>query len=54
MKQEIKKASELMKKLIKRDTGVRYDWEDVKKELFKNVPAKPIRGLKKVSKKIKR
>ena len=51
---EIEKESELMKKLIKRDTGVRYDWEDVKKELFENVPAKPIRGSKKVSKKSKR
>ena len=51
---EIEKESELMKKLIKRDTGVRYDWEDVKKELFENVPAKPIRSSKKVSKKSKR
>ena len=51
---EIKKESEIMKKLIKSDTGVRYNWEDVKKELFENVPAKPSRKSKKVSKKAKR
>ena len=51
---EIQKESELMKKLIRKDTGVRYNWEEVKKELFENVPAKPIRGSKKVSKKSKR
>ena len=51
---EIKKESEIMKKLIKSDTGVRYNWEDVKKELFENVPAKPFRKSKKVSKKAKR
>ena len=51
---EIEKESELMKKLIKNDTGIRYNWEDVKKELFENVPAKPFRGTKKVSKKAKR
>ncbi len=51
---EIERESELMKKLMKKDTGVRYNWEDVKKELFENVPAKPIRESKKVSKKSKR
>ena len=51
---EIEKESELMKKLMKKDSGIRYNWEDVKKELFENVPAKPVRGSKKVSKKAKR
>ena len=51
---EIEKESELMKKLIKSDTGIRYNWEDVKRELFENVPAKPFRRTKKVSKKSKR
>lgn len=51
---EIERESELMKKLIKKDSGVRYNWEDVKKELFENVPAKPVREPKKVSKKSKR
>ena len=51
---EIEKESELMKKLIKKDTGIRYNWEDVKEELFNNVPAKPFRKPKKVSKKVKR
>lgn len=50
---EIQKESELMKKLIKSDTGIRYNWEDVKKELFENVPAKPFRKSKKISKKAK-
>ena len=48
---EIEKESELMKKLMKKDSGIRYNWEDVKKELFENVPAKPFRRTKKVSKK---
>ena len=47
---ELQKESELMKKLLKKDTGTRYNWEDVKKELFENVPAKPLRKSKKVSK----
>ena len=51
---EIRKESELMSKLMKNDTGIRYNWEDVKKELFENVPAKPFRRSKKVSKKAKR
>ena len=51
---EIAKETELMKKLIKSDTGIRYNWEDIKKELFENVPAKPFRRTKKVSKKSKR
>lgn len=50
---EIQKETELMKKLIKKDTGIRYNWEDVKKELFEDVPAKPFRKSKKVSKKAK-
>ncbi|OGI07236.1 MAG: hypothetical protein A3I68_00790 [Candidatus Melainabacteria bacterium RIFCSPLOWO2_02_FULL_35_15] len=50
---EIERESELMKKLMKKDSGVRYNWEDVKKELFENVSAKPIRKSKKVSKKAK-
>ncbi|MBI3591158.1 MAG: type II toxin-antitoxin system Phd/YefM family antitoxin [Candidatus Melainabacteria bacterium] len=51
---EITKESELMKNLIKKDTGIRYNWEDVKKELFEDVPAKPFRRTKKISKKTKR
>lgn len=51
---EIQKETELMKKLVKSDTGIRYNWEDVKEELFNNVPAKPFRKSKKVSKKAKR
>lgn len=31
---ELQKESELMKKLLEIDTGVRYNWENVKKELF--------------------
>jgi len=50
---EIQKESELMKKLLKKDSGIRYNWEDVKKELFENVPAKPVRRSKKISKKAK-
>lgn len=50
---EIQKETELMKKLMKSDTGIRYNWEDVKKELFGNVPAKPFRKSKKISKKAK-
>ena len=53
MKKLIKKESKLMRKLIRKNSGVRYNWEDVKKELFENVPAKPIRRSKKVSKKDK-
>jgi len=53
-KWEMEKESELMKKLIKKDTGIRYNWEDVKKELFEDVSAKPFRRSKKVSKKAKR
>ena len=51
---EIERESELMKNLIKKDSGIRYNWEDVKKELFEHVPAKPLRGPKKISKKSKR
>ena len=51
---ELQKESELMKTLLKKDTGIRYNWEDVKKELFKDVPAKPFRKSKKVSKENKR
>ena len=51
---KIAKESELMKNLMKKDTGIRYNWEDVKKELFEDVPAKPFRRTKKVSKKAKR
>lgn len=51
---EIQKETELMKRLIKNDTGIRYNWEDVKEELFNNVPAKPFRKSQKVSKKSKR
>ena len=51
---ELQKESELMKTLLKKDTGIRYNWEDVKKELFEDVPAKPFRKSQKVSKKNKR
>ena len=51
---ELQKESELMKNLLKKDTGIRYNWEDVKKELFDDVPAKSFRRSKKVSKKTKR
>lgn len=51
---ELQKESELMKNLLKKDTGIRYNWEDVKKELFENVPAKSFRKSKKVSRKNKR
>ena len=50
----IKKESKLMKKLINSDTGIRYKWEDLKKELFEGVKVKPFRKSKKVSKKVKR
>lgn len=50
----LQKESELMKNLLRRDAGIRYNWEDVKKELFENVPAKPFRRSKKVSRKNKR
>ncbi|MBI2996082.1 MAG: type II toxin-antitoxin system Phd/YefM family antitoxin [Candidatus Melainabacteria bacterium] len=50
---ELQKESELMKKLLKKDTGIRYNWEDVKKEIFENVPAKSFRKSPKVSKKVK-
>lgn len=51
---ELQKESELMKNLLKKDTGIRYNWEDVKKELFEDVPAKPFRGPQKASRKNKR
>ena len=51
---ELQKESELMKNLLKNDTGIRYNWEDVKKELFEDVPAKPFRRSQKASRKNKR
>ena len=48
---EIAKDSRLMKKLIKSNTGIRYNWEDVKKELFKNIKASPSKKSKKAPKK---
>lgn len=50
----ITEDSKLMKKLIKKDSGIRYRLEDVKKELFEGVLAKPFRKTKKIPKKIKR
>ena len=47
------KDSKLMKKLISNDNGIRYNWEDVKKELFENIPAKPLKKTKKNSRKSK-
>lgn len=51
---ELQKESELMKNLLKKDTGIRYNWEDVKKELFEDVPAKPFRRSQKTSRKDKK
>lgn len=51
---ELQKESELMKNLLKKDSGIRYNWEDVKKELLEDVPAKPFRKSQKVSRKNKR
>lgn len=53
-KWELENESRLMKSLLKKDKGVRYDWEDVKEELFEGVQNLSSRKPKKVSKKNKK